>query len=317
MNGKVDRSDGNFSEDEIRWISDWGFNFIRIPMSYRNWMVDENDKYKMKESTLGKIDRVIDLGNRNGLHVSLNIHRAPGYCINTEISEPFDLWKDSEAKNLFNYYWETFAKRYKGISGEKLSFDLLNEPPNPADGEMTRQDYVTTMRDAIDVVKKVDPDRLIMIEGLSVGTEPVTELADTGAVQSCRAYTPFGISHYKAEWVEDVEWEIPEWPGAYDNGVPWDRKMLEQHYSRWCELMDMGVAVHCGEGGAYIHTPHDVVLRWFEDVLDILKSNNIGFSLWEFSGEFGILDSMRKDVEYEEWYGHKLDRKFLELLRKY
>jgi endoglucanase len=32
---------------------------------------------------------------------------------------------------------------------------------------------------------------------------------------------------------------------------------------------------------------------------------------------FSILDSERKDVRYENWRGHKLDRKMLELLREF
>jgi hypothetical protein len=58
------------------------------------------------------------------------------------------------------------------------------------------------------------------------------------------------------------------------------------------------------------------MLAWFGDVLDILKQNKIGFALWEFIGDFGILDSGRTDVAYEDWHGHKLDRKYLELIRK-
>jgi len=70
-----------------------------------------------------------------------------------------------------------------------------------------------------------------------------------------------------------------------------------------------GVGVHCGECGCYKETPHDVFLAWFEDLLQILTSNNIGWALWNFRGDFGVLDSGRKDVDYEDWYGHKLDRK--------
>jgi len=29
------------------------------------------------------------------------------------------------------------------------------------------------------------------------------------------------------------------------------------------------------------------------------------------------MDSGRKDIDYEDWYGHKLDRKLLSLLQKY
>ena len=62
-------------------------------------------------------------------------------------------------------------------------------------------------------------------------------------------------------------------------------------------------------------TPHNVFMAWFGDVTDILTKNDIGFALWNFSGEFGILDSNREDIQYEDWYGHKLDRKLLDLIR--
>ena len=75
--------------------------------------------------------------------------------------------------------------------------------------------------------------------------------------------------------------------------------------------------MHCGEGGTYNKTPHKVVLAWLRDVLEILTSNGIGLALWNFRGSFGILDSDRKDVKYEDFHGHKLDRKLLELLQEF
>jgi hypothetical protein len=36
-----------------------------------------------------------------------------------------------------------------------------------------------------------------------------------------------------------------------------------------------------------------------------------------FRGSFGVLDSGRTDVKYEDFQGHKLDRKLLELLQRY
>jgi endoglucanase len=75
--------------------------------------------------------------------------------------------------------------------------------------------------------------------------------------------------------------------------------------------------VHCGEGGAHHFTPHAVVLAWLDDVLDILTGHVIGFALWNLRGTFGILDSERSDVAYEDWHGHKLDRALLELLQRY
>ena len=51
-------------------------------------------------------------------------------------------------------------------------------------------------------------------------------------------------------------------------------------------------------------------------MLDELQKYKIGFSLWEFNGDFGILNSRRSDVDYEDWYGEKLDRKLLTLLTR-
>ena len=85
----------------------------------------------------------------------------------------------------------------------------------------------------------------------------------------------------------------------------------------WQEARKRGIGVMVGEWGAYNKTPHDVVLRWAEDSLKNWKKADIGWALWNFRGSFGILDSGRTDVQYEQWRGHKLDRKFLELLQKY
>lgn len=93
--------------------------------------------------------------------------------------------------------------------------------------------------------------------------------------------------------------------------------MLEKYYQPWKELLGKGVGVHCGECGCFSKTPHRVFLAWFNDVLDILSKNNIGFALWNFIGDFGVINSNRTDVVYEKWNGHQLDRKLLELMKKY
>jgi hypothetical protein len=55
-------------------------------------------------------------------------------------------------------------------------------------------------------------------------------------------------------------------------------------------------------------------LARLRDVLEILTGHGIGLAVWNLRGSFGILDSGRNDVEYEDFHGHKLDRKLLELL---
>ncbi len=60
-----------------------------------------------------------------------------------------------------------------------------------------------------------------------------------------------------------------------------------------------------------------MVLSWLSDLLSVFKELGIGWSLWNLSGSFGIMDSGRKDVDYEDFHGHKLDRKMLDILLKH
>lgn len=53
-----------------------------------------------------------------------------------------------------------------------------------------------------------------------------------------------------------------------------------------------------------------------KDCLENWKQAGIGWALWNLRGSFGVLDSERTDVAYENYQGHKLDRKMLELLRQ-
>jgi endoglucanase len=316
------------SEDELRWVRDWGFNFIRIPMDYWFWVdsdwrttrqLDPADILKIKEESLDPIDRIVNLGPKYGLHVSLNLHRAPGYCINNPEREPYVLWSESRAEGAFAAHWEMFAKRYQGVSDFDLSFNLLNEAPRPREGYMTEADYSRVMTAAITKIRETNPKRTIVVDGLDVGNRVVEELIPTGVAQSVHAYWPGQISHYRASWVDrNGTFPAPTWPVLAEDGtVQMGRQHLEDRYAAWADLARKGIGVHCGECGAFNKTPHPVFLSWFEDVLSILDSYNIGFALWNLQGSFGVINSGREDVAYEDWYGYKLDRKLLALMQKH
>jgi endoglucanase len=317
---------GQIREEDLRWIRDWGFDFIRLPMDYWLWIDTDwkttrklapDDLFKIKESTLEKVDRSVELCRRHGLHLSLNFHRAPGYCINDPDREPLVLWRDPVAEDAFVHHWDLFARRYRDIPRTALSLNLLNEAPRPREGYMSRADYARVMGRATEAIRRHSPDRIVIIDGLSVGDEVVTEMIPTGVAQSVHAYWPAGISHYRASWVDrNQSFPLPTWPLMNPDGsIQANRQKLEQRFAPWGALVRQGIGVHCGECGCYNKTPHNVFLGWFTEVMDILKGHQIGYALWNFRGSFGILDSGRADIQYEEWQGHKLDRQLLELLR--
>jgi len=180
------RSRGDWVEDDFRWMRDWGFDFVRLPVVYRLWI--EDDDYKIHEPMLEKLDRAVELGGKYGLHVSLNFHRGPGYSVNREFTEPHSLWKDKSALDAFCFHWQLMAKRYKGISRDKLSFDLINEPPSIGD-RMSRADHERVVRTAVAAIRQINPDRIVVADGISYGNETAPELADLGIAQSTRGPT--------------------------------------------------------------------------------------------------------------------------------
>ena len=68
--------------------------------------------------------------------------------------------------------------------------------------------------------------------------------------------------------------------------------------------------------GCYNKTPHKIAMAWLEDVFSVFREQNWGWSLWNLHGDFGVLDSRRKDVKYENYKGFLLDREMLELLKR-
>jgi len=315
------------SDDHFRWIRDWGFNFVRVPMDYWLWVdapwrerrtLDPEEATRIAESALAEVDRLVELGRRFGLHVSLNFHRAPGYCINDGGREPFLLWSDSRAEDAFLYHWEFFARRYREVSEFDLSFNLLNEAPRPRTGYMRREDYRRVMSLAAARIREISPRRLVIVDGLDVGREVAGELVPEGVAQSVHAYWPAEVTHYRAPWVDkDASFPTPSWPLVKPDGTTAGPEALAAIYRPWGDLARSGIGVHCGECGCFNRTPHDVFLAWFEDVLRILAGYGIGWALWNFRGSFGVLDSGRQDVAYEDWHGHQLDRKLLTLLQAY
>ena len=450
-----------FREDDFKWISQFGFNFVRLPMDYRGYIVG-GDWNRFDEESLAQIDQAVNWGRQYDIHVCLNLHRAPGYTV-AKPPEAKNLWQDPDARQAAARHWAMFARRYKGISNNNLSFNLFNEPAGVA-----ADAYVAVVKEVLAAIRAEDPQRLVLCDGLQWGTVPVPELIPLEVGMMTRGYTPFPLTHFKANWAGDhPDWPTPGWPGMDGTGGtlispakgklshplhvtgpfatgavvrmvattlssratltandesgaelwrtelsagpeqgPWRKNILDTRWNSWraegdvelhfklphpvkeitLQVVDgdwltlglLGIAaadgvpeavarltpswdqvpevlgydisdpavpllgvrhgrewlnnqtvqpwqayltagggLMVGEWGAYQYTPHEVVLRWAEDNLRNWQHAGLGWALWNFRGSFGILDSNRKDVRYEDFHGHQLDRQFLELLQRY
>lgn len=304
-----------FSEKDFEIMAEWGFNFVRLPLSYWCWS-SEDDWYSINEKVLDEISQAVEFGKQYGLHVNLNFHRVPGYCINNPKPKT-NLFENEEALKACAFHWKVFAERFKGVPNRVVSFNLINEAP-----AVSAESYDKVARSLISTIRDVDPNRLIIVDGKDVGRVPLMTLKNVpNIIQSGRGYDPMLISHFRAGWPGIKQlMEFPEdnldWPFIAD-GRRYDKEyLLNESISKWKEWTAAGGKVHIGEMGCFNRTPHKVALAWLEDVFSLFNEQGWGWSLWNLQGDFGVLDSGRKDVKYENYKGYKLDREMLELLKR-
>ena len=292
----------------------WGFDFLRLPTDYRLYCVD-GDPARPNDEVLGLIDKVLAACRERDIHLSLTMHRAPGYIITGWETEPYNLWADQSAQDAFVTLWERFAQRYADVPATALSFDLVNEPPAIGLRGFTRDAHEAVIRRTVGAIRALSPDRAIVIDGLDGGNLAMPELADLGVTQSVRGYQPMSVSHFEAPWWPGSQGlAAPTYPCEYD-GVWWDREGLRTFYAPWRELEAKGVAVHVGEFGCYEHTPDDVARAWFADLFAVFAEFGWGYALWEFEGSFGIVGHHRPGAVFEELNGVRVDRNLLELMQ--
>ena len=155
-------------------------------------------------SMISRVDDCVRAVTSRGMHCSLNLHRAPGYCINGNERERHNLWLDGVARDAFVSQWEFFAGRYASIPADLLSFDLLNEPPEIGQYGMTRDSHEAIMRRTAAAIRAKSPQRPVVLDGLGGGNIAIPELADLGAVLSTRGYQPMPVTHYRASWCSET-----------------------------------------------------------------------------------------------------------------
>ena len=163
-------NNGPFQEDDFRWIHEWGFNFVRLPMDYRVWIKD-GDWNQFDETQLRQIDQAVRWGQKYSIHVCINFHRAPGYTV-AQPPEATNLWSDPNTQDVCAKHWAMFAKRYRGIPSSQLSFNLFNEPSGVAVAP-----YVAVVGKMAAAIRAEDPQRLIISDGLQWGQQPIPELS--------------------------------------------------------------------------------------------------------------------------------------------
>ncbi len=294
-------------ERALDFLARHGFNFVRLPTDYRVWTRDF-DYLRPDETVFGSIDRYLEACRSRAIHLSLNLHRAPGYCITRNELERHNLWLDVEAQDAFVFLWEGFARRYLGVPAADLGFDLVNEPPALGLHGFSRLNHEALVRRTVGAIRAIDPARPITIDGLDGGNLAMPELADLGLTHSGRGYVPYPVSHWGAEWWDG--WragDAPRYPGVQFEGKRWDAAAIRSFFEPWRAVERSGSSIHIGEFGCYNKTPNADALRWLGDLLGLFHEFGWGYAMWNFEGPFGIVGHGRPGARIELRDGYAVD----------
>ena len=171
-----------YTEEEIEAIALSGYNFVRVPLKF-DLLFDGTDMTQVCSASLETLDDLLNWCAEYGIHVCFDLHDMPGFTTNGDDSDDILFW-DEESQGYFVEFWRFMAERYQDVPSNLLSFNLLNEPHGNPENELTDELYSSVMQEAIDAVRAVSPDRLIIVSTLGVSWgAPVRGLADAEVAQ--------------------------------------------------------------------------------------------------------------------------------------
>lgn len=173
--------DSFITDDDFAKIEALGFNCVRIPFWYRNFMNssgnwftvrhDDNDGFK-------RLDKIIEQCAAHGLYVILDMHGCPGgQSMNqsTGVAGKNELYNNENNLTIMENLWVAIAERYKD-NPVVAAYDIMNEPMNNGGYTGTRAwqagsgDAIRLTNNVYDrmikAIRKTGDTHVITVEGI-------------------------------------------------------------------------------------------------------------------------------------------------------
>lgn len=307
-------------EEDIRRLSTWGLDHLRLPMDY-NVLREENGAFK--EDGFGYVKRAVEWCRKYGLNVILDLHKTAGYSFDKDEQE-HGFFAEESYQEYFYTLWEEIARKFAGY-GDQVAFELLNEVTD----EKTMDAWNRISQKCIRRIRKITPTVKILVGGYwNNSVAAVKDLAmpaDENIVYNFHCYEPLIFTHQGAGWIDTMP---SDYRMSFDNdmSVFWDRTkeylpnnmiMLEPAKdiahaldSEFFEKLfaeavsvaeERNVPLYCGEYGVInLASPEDT-LKWYRSIHAVFEKYGIGRAAWSYKEmDFGLIDEhmdpVREDV---------------------
>jgi aryl-phospho-beta-D-glucosidase BglC (GH1 family) len=296
-------------------IKSLGFDHVRLSIDPEP-LTQSKKLGSLRVDAVERLDRSVQQIQAAGLNVILDIH-------------PEQEWKDEISKGedgpqQLYAFWSTFAGHYAATDPERVFFEVMNEP-NLNDGYR----WAGIQARAIERIRKVAPQHTIIATAAGWGSldqllalEPVR---DEDVIYTFHYYSPFWFTHQGAQWGSQ-EWVtlhgIP-YPSTPENvqevigQEPDERSRLDLQrygYDQWnAKRIGMeiaaaadwaqrrGVPLYMGEFGVFRDfSKPEMRDTWISDVRTAAESKKIGWAMWDYQANFGLVQKGPKGTVVDE-----------------
>ena len=289
---------------DISSIRSLGFDHIRLSVNPQP-MMDAGRSPNGTAEYFAYLDAAVKMVLDAGLAVELDMHPESDF--------KGKLARDDEFVERFSDLWSMVAQHYSSLSPDRVFFEILNEPEFK---DAYRWYGVETKLAA--AIRRAAPAHTIIAAGARwdddddlVFLEP---LPDPNVIYVFHFYEPHIFTHqgatwgaYYWHWLQGLHYPTsPENAAQIASAVPeardrfnvirygqdhWDAARIEAEINQVVDWATRHkVPIICNEFGVYrkFADPHDRA-RWINDVRTTLERHHIGWTMWDYSGSFGVV----------------------------
>jgi len=291
--------------DDIALIKSMGFDHVRLSVNPQP-MFTERQPQKLPADYVGYLDAAVKMILDHGLTVVIDMHPESDFKHRLNTDDSF--------VQQFADFWRAVAQHYSTWDPDRVIFEILNEP------EFTdRYRWLGVQMKLAAAIREGAPKHTIIAAGARwsdddelVFQEP---LADPNVIYNFHFYDPHIFTHQGATWGE-YYWQWLKglhYPSAPENAervaelAPeeldrlrvirygrdhWDAARIAadmQQAAAWAHRR--AVPLVCNEFGVFrVYSEPQDRQAWLHDVVTALEHNGIGWTMWDYSGGFGVVD---------------------------
>jgi endoglucanase len=293
-----------------------GVDHIRLPMRSNDFTTGTPD-WKVDPLYFQYLDPVLDMAEETGLYLLLDNH-----TFNNRVPDG----EDEHLEEALCKVWTQLADRYKN-RGDLIVYEIFNEPHGIGD-----EKWGAIQGKVIDAIRKVDTRHTIIVGGVdfnSIGKlEPIPNYPDKNLIYTFHYYDPHVFTHQGAPWDSVPLTNLAAVPFPYSaarmpklpedlKGTRYEEILAAYDKLSARETMEKRIAetvtfankrkvpVFCGEFGVFMKNAlREDRVRWHQCVLDIFRSMDIGWTIWDWAGSFGVFKTnqggdVRRDLDLE------------------